>query len=230
MSTVTIMSTVEQDVAPLERGDKLSRDEFLRRWEAMPHVKRAELIGGIVYMPSPLSRKHGVTDTRLITWVGTYAASTPGCEAGNNATWLMLEDAPQPDSDLRILPEYGGQSGMEGPYAQGAPELTAEVCLSSTSYDLHQKLNLYQEAGVKEYVAVLLREREVRWHRLVDGAYQLLPSDADGVIRSVVFPGLWLHVRALLDGNMAQVLATLTQGLNTPEHTAFVAQLAQRRS
>src|SRR5438477_8288659 len=102
------MATVEEAIEPLIAGDRMTRDEFLRRWEAMPHVKRAELIGGIVYMPSPLSRKHGVTDTHVGAWLGVYVASTPGCEAGSNATWLMLEDSPQPDHDLRILPEYGG--------------------------------------------------------------------------------------------------------------------------
>src|ERR1700681_447927 len=116
------MSTVEQEIPPLVRGDKLTRDEFLRRWEAMPKVKFAELIGGIVYMPSPLSRGHGVPDTRVACWLGTYAAFTPGCEAANNVTWLMREDSPQPDVYLRLLPEHGGQSRNAGPYAEGAPE------------------------------------------------------------------------------------------------------------
>jgi Uma2 family endonuclease len=224
------MATVGQDIPPLVPGEKLSRDEFLRRWEAMPQVKKAELIGGIVYMPSPLSIAHGVMDNHISVFVGVYAASTPGCQAGNNATWLMLEDSPQPDTYLRIRPEHGGKSGMEGPYAKGAPEFVAETCLSRTAYDLHQKLDLYQEAGVNEYLAVLLHEREVRWHRLVEGVYQVVPVPEDGILRSVVFPGLWLHAPALLDGNMAQVLATLTLGLNSPEHTAFVARLVRNQS
>ncbi len=224
------MSTVEERIPPLRPGEKLSRDEFLRRWEAMPEVMKAELIGGIVYMSSPLSREHGVMDRRLSTWLGVYEASTPGCEGGNNATWLMLEDAPQPDTDLRILPEYGGQSSMQGRYARGAPEFLAEVSLSSAVYDLDEKWELYREAGVVEYLAVLLREQEVRWHRLVNGAYQLLPTSPDGIIRSLVLPGLWLHVQALLEGDMRQLLATLQQGLNSREHAQFVAQLASRRS
>lgn len=223
------MASITETLPELVAGDRLTRAEFLRRWEAMSEVKKAELIGGIVYMPSPLSREHGVMDSCISGWLITYAAHTPGCEAASNATWLMAKDAPQPDNDLRILPEYGGQSKLEGKYTSGAPELAAEVCLSRTSYDLHQKLELYQAAGVEEYLTMLLHEKELRWQRLIQGQYQPLPVGEDGIWRSVVFPGLWLDGAALLRGDMGQVLTILQQGLNSAEHTAFVACLRQRR-
>jgi Uma2 family endonuclease len=224
------MSVVHEAEPLLVPGDFLSREEFLRRWEATPHVKRAELIRGVVYMPSPLSLEHGDIDSHVGGWLSVYAAFTTGCRASNNATWLMGEDdAPQPDTSLRILPEYGGQSRMEGRYAAGAPEFLAEVCISSTAYDLHQKLEVYQEAGVREYLAVLVREREVRWHRLADGRFEVVPVPADGVYRSAVFPGLWLDAAALVRGDLARVLAVLNEGINAPEHRQFVEQLAARR-
>jgi Uma2 family endonuclease len=224
------MAIVEQQIE-LERGDYLCRDEFLRRWEAMPDVKRAELIGGIVYMPSPLSVAHGEMTSRVDGWLLHYAVHTAGCAVGSATTWLMQKDAPQPDVHLRILPEYGGHSQPSGPFVQGAPELAAEVCLSSTSYDLHQKKELYRSAGVDEYVAVLLSEKEVRWHRLVDGTYQVLGPTPAGIIQSAIFPGLWLNVPALLNGEMLQVLETLNEGLRSPEHGNFAARLtAQRRA
>jgi Uma2 family endonuclease len=224
------MSSVRQHIEPLVAGDKLSRPEFMRRWKAMPRVKLAELIGGIVYMPSPLSREHGVADTDANTWLRVYAAYTPGCEAVANVTWLMRKDAPQPDVHLWILPEYGGQARITGRYPRGAPELATEVCHSSTAYDLHQKKDLYGAAGVQEYVAVLLREREVRWHRLVGGQYEVLPASPDGIIRSVTFPGLWLEARPFLEGDMRRVLETLNRGLQSPEHGAFVAELGNRKA
>jgi len=214
---------------PLVAGQRLKREEFLRRWEAMPEVKLAELIGGLVYMASPVSSTHATHDTLLINWLGHYAIRTPGCQAGNNRTWLMLEDAPQPDADLRILPEYGGQSGVEGEYGAGAPELAAEVCLSSASYDLGPKLELYRAAGVQEYVAVVLGESRVLWRRLVAGAYVDLEAGADGLVRSVVFPGLWLDPQALVDLNGARVLDVLDQGLKSREHQEFADALAARR-
>jgi hypothetical protein len=224
------MSTIEQERPPLVAGDFLSRDEFLRRWELMPHLKRAELIRGIVYTPFPLSLPHGRAENDVAAWLGVYKAATPGCDAANNATWLMEEDsAPQPDLSLRILPEYGGQSAVRGQYASGAPEFLAEICVSSTAHDLHQKLELYESAGVREYLAVLPTEREVRWHRARDGALTVLPPPADGLYRSTEFRGLWLDAPALLAGNLAQVLAVLNEGLRSPEHQQFVAQLALRR-
>jgi len=215
---------------PLVAGRRLKREEFLRRWEAMPEVKLAELIGDVVYMPSPLSRAHGTHGALLINCLSTYAIRTPGCEAGNNSTWLMLEDAPQPDADLRILPEYGGQSHIQGPYCTGAPELAAEVCLSSAAYDLGPKLELYRAAGVQEYVAVILGESSVLWRRLVEGNYVYLKEGPDGLLRSIVFPGLWLDPQALLALHGARLLDVLEQGLQSREHEEFVRTLAARRS
>lgn len=211
------MATVAHEILPLEPGDRLSRGEFLRRWKAHPEIKKAELIGGIVYMASPVSIDHGEMDNNVGLWLGVYAAFTPGTKAGNNATALMLEEeATQPDSQLRILPEAGGQSRVERKYLHGAPEQVTEVCRSSAAYDLHQKLEVYEQAGVQEYVAVLLYEREVRWYRLTDQGYIVIPTPDDGIQRS------------LLAGSMAAVLDTLRRGLDSPEHAAFVEQLARR--
>lgn len=220
---------IDERVPPLAAGDHLTRDEFLRRWEADPDLKYAELIGGKVYMPSPVSRDHGKMDRRVGTWLGTYQAATPGVDGANNATSLMLEDAPQPDLSLIVLPEYGGASWAEGRYFGGAPELLAEVCVSTASNDLHEKLALYQSAGVEEYLVVIVFEQEIRWHELVDGRYQVFSPDADGLWRSRVFPGLWLDGNALLTGHLKRVLDCLEEGLRSAEHEEFVAQLAARR-
>jgi Uma2 family endonuclease len=219
---------VEQEVPPLIAGDFLSRDEFLRRWEAMPAIKRAELIRGVVYMPSPVSRQHGVTERHVSAWLGVYEAATRGCQGSNNDTWLMGDECPQPDLSLCVLSEYGGQSRTQGRYSNGAPEFLAEVCISSTAYDLHQKLEIYEEAGVREYLAVLMREGEVRWHQLVGSRFEVVPVPADGVYRSAVFPGLWLDPRALLAAELARVVTVLQDGLGSPEHQQFVEQLAAR--
>lgn len=180
-------------------------------------------------MPSPLSGDHGRMDRRIGGWLAVYQAATPGLDGANNATSLMLEDAPQPDLSLLILPEYGGSSRVEGLYFHGPLEFVAEVSASSTSNDLHDKYDLYQSAGVQEYLVVLLLEEEIRWHVLTDGHFELLSPDADGLWRSRVFPGLWLDGQALLTGNLPQVLDRLHDGLNSPEHQNFVAQLAARR-
>lgn len=180
-------------------------------------------------MPSPVSSDHGQMDRWISGWLAVYQAATPGVGGANNATSLMLDDAPQPDLSLLILPEYGGSSRVEGLYFHGALEFVAEVSASSASNDLHDKYDLYQSAGVQEYLVVLLFEEEIRWHFRIDGRYQLLSPDADGLWRSRVFPGLWLDGTALLAGNLRQVLDRLQDGLRSTEHAQFVADLAARR-
>ena len=102
----------EQDrpVPILQTGDRLTSEEFLRRYRAMPHVHNAELIEGRVYMASPVSAKnHGEPHSDVLTWLGVYRAHTPGVRSGDNSTTrLDVDNAPQPDCYLRLLPELGG--------------------------------------------------------------------------------------------------------------------------
>jgi len=223
-------TAAESRVPPLVAGDKLTRQEFLRRWEADPEIKNAELIGGMVFISSPVTVEHGESDGDVGAWLGVYKAATPGTAFGHNTTSFLLDDAPQPDLYLRILPEFGGKSWVEDKYLRGVPELLTEISLTSESYDLHLKLDLYEAAKIPEYLVVMLFERDIRWHILVDGRYQLMPADADGLWRSRIFPGLWLDGKALLSGDLEQVLARLGQGLQSPEHQRFVADLAARKS
>ena len=222
-------TAAERRVPPLVPGDRLTKEEFLRRWEAHPEIKSAELLGGLVFMPSPVSVEHGDTESDVGTWLGVYRAATPGTASGHNTTSFLLDDVPQPDINLRILAEFGGTSWVEDKYLHGIPELLTEVSRSSASYDLHLKLDLYETAKIPEYLAILLFEREIRWHILVDGRYQQMPADADGLWRSRVFPGLWLDGNSILSGDLHQVLARLQEGLESPEHQLFVDELAGRK-
>jgi Uma2 family endonuclease len=225
----TMATAIRERIPELVQGDKLTRQEFLRRWEAHPEIKKAELIGGIVYMASPVSVQHGEMDGCVGGWLCVYQVATAGTACGHNTTSLLLEDSPQPDVYLRVLPEYGGATWVNDRFLEGVPELLVEVCRSSVSYDLHVKFDLYETAKVPEYLAILLDEQEIRWHALVNDRYELLPPDADGFWRSRVFPGLWLDGKALLAGDMKQVLAQLGKGLSSPEHQRFVADLAARK-
>ena len=182
-------------IPPLENGDRLTRDEFERRYDAMPGLKKAELIEGEVYMPSPVRHgRHGHPHTRLVTWLGNYETDTPGVEAGDNGSVrLDLDNEPQPDGFLFIRPEHGGQARIsEDDYIEGAPELVAEVASSSASYDLGKKLNVYRRNGVREYVVWRVLDRQVDWFVNRGGRFEPMPPPADGILRSAVFPGLWL--------------------------------------
>jgi Uma2 family endonuclease len=219
-------------IPPLHAGDRLPRFEFERRYEAHPEIKKAELIDGVVYMPSPTRfPEHAAPHFQWNTWLGLYCFATPGVQGGDNATVrLDLENEVQPDALLRLEPELGGRSRVtEDGYLEGPPELILEIAASSVSYDLHVKLRVYQRSGVEEYIAVQMYERRLDWFRLREGVYQLLQPDASGLLSSEVFPGLCLNTAAFWGGNMTQVLATLQDKLASPEHAAFIANLQARR-
>ncbi len=221
------MSSVDITVKPLLDGERMSREEFLGRWDLLPEVKRAELIGGVVHMASPLCTSHGSGDLTLGYWLGHYVFNTPGCEAYHNATWLMRGDVPQPDLALRILPECGGQSGDRGNLAAGAPELVVEVCVTSEKLDLGDKKDLYERAGVREYLLFFPSARVV-WYTLADRRFRETVPGPGGIYRSSVFPGLWLDPTALLAGDGKRLVDVVNQGLATPEYAAFAAGLRAR--
>jgi Uma2 family endonuclease len=220
-------------IPPLENGDRLTRAEFERRYAAMPHLKKAELIEGEVYMPSPVRYgRHGQPHNLLGTWLGLYHLEIPGVEAGDNGTIrLDLDNEPQPDLFMIIRPEHGGQVRIsEDDYIEGAPELVAEVASSSASYDLGKKLHVYRRSGVREYVVWRVLDRQVDWFVNHEGQFQPLLPGVDGILRSTVFPGLWLDPAALVRGDKARVKAVLQQGLDSPEHAAFVARLERAQN
>ncbi|MFN0068421.1 MAG: Uma2 family endonuclease [Limisphaerales bacterium] len=216
----------------LESGMNLEVEEFLRRYDALPEVKKAELIEGVVFMGSPVRiEEHAEPDSLLQGWLVTYSASTPGLQVAGNATIrLGPRNAPQPDALLRIRPEYGGQSAnSDDGYVLGAPELVAEISASTRALDLHGKKATYELLGVREYLVWSVDDAEVLWFHRHDGAFARLAPETDGVVKSLVFPGLWLDVPALLRGDTAAVLVRLQAGLATAEHRAFREALAGRR-
>lgn len=228
------MSTIDRSAPvatpPLVAGQRLDRSTFHERYERMPPNTRAELIGGVVYMPSPLSSGHGFVNTPVAYWIGHYQGATPGVGGIINAS-ILLDDLgePQPDTALLILPGYGGRTRDERRYVAGVPELIVEIALSSRSIDLGPKLQDYQRVGVREYVVVALEPDKVFWFVHREGRYVRLEPGEDGLLRSEVFAGLWLDARALFRYDIAQLRASLDRGLASPEHAAFVERLARAR-
>jgi Uma2 family endonuclease len=215
----------------LEPGDRLTRAEFERRYEAMPNLKKAELIEGVVYIPSAVRyRRHGQPHLHLIGWLVQYESGTAGVEGADNATIrLDLDNEPQPGALLLIDPARGGQARIsDDDYVESAPELVAEIASSRASFDLHTKFNVYRRNGVCEYIVWRVLDGAIDWFVLRGGEYVRLVPDDRGIFRSEVFPGLWLDATAMVRGDLATVLATVQQGMGTAEHKAFVARLAAR--
>lgn len=223
---MVLESTRSIPIPALESGDRLTRAEFERRYKATPEKFKAELIEGIVHVASPVRNFHGNPHFKLITWLGVYSTATPGVSgADNTTTRLDLDNEPQPDALLRI--ENGGTSTIsEDGYIEGAPELVAEIATSSAAIDLGAKKNAYRRNGVQEYLVWQTFENRFSWFRLQAEEFVLIEPDADGMIRSSTFPGLWLAVSALLEGKMMEVLNVLQAGIADSAHQAFIQQLA----
>ncbi|GCL43382.1 Uma2 family endonuclease [Anabaena sp. FACHB-1250] len=221
-------------IPPLTNGDKLTRYEFERRYNAVSKPKKAELIEGIVYIMSAALRfrSHGQPHGRILTWLGNYEAITPGVALGVEPTVrLDLDNEPQPDAVLIIIPEAGGQTRIsEDDYIEGPPELVVEIAASSVAIDLHGKKQAYRRNGVREYIVWQVLDEKLSWFSLQEGEYLELAPNEEGVLQSRVFPGLWLAVNELLTGNMQVVLNVLQTGLQSVEHADFIEKLGDLKS
>jgi Uma2 family endonuclease len=226
------MSVLTNTRPPLVAGDRLTSAEFFERYKQMPRGVKARLIDGVVYIEgvggvaSPVGSKHARTTGRVGTWLGYYALRTPVVCEGDNAT-IDLGDPrmPQPDNMLWVLEEFGGRVHDDGKIFHGTPELIIEVAETSRSTDLGPQLRDYERAQVREYVVFALDPNEIYWHRWSNGRLEPVTPDADGIYRSLVFPGLWLDPAAFWADHRPALVATLERGLASPEHAAFVARL-----
>jgi Uma2 family endonuclease len=215
----------------LQNGDRLTGDEFERRAAAMPDDgTRWELIEGVVYMVPPVTEEHATPHFLLTTCLGHYVAKTPGTMGGSDATLRLGEkNRPQPDISLYVTPEAGGRIHRDPDhYLRGAVELVCEVAYTSASIDLHDKKKAYRKAGCLEYLVLDVEKQEVSWFELGEGEYRALEPER-GILKSRVFPGLWLDVAALLARDLPKVLATLDRGLASKEHGELVKKLARAR-
>lgn len=197
----------------------MRQPEFHRIYSQLPNV-RAELVGGRVYVASPVSEPHASRDSIMGGWTLTYAARVSSLKSLDNATFILSpDDELQPDTAI-IVRRNGLSRINERRLREGVGELFVEVSYSSGSYDLHDKFESYRREGVREYVVVEIREARVRWFALKDGDYVEQASE-DGIYKSTQFPGLWLNAEAAVNEDAAGVLDTLATGMATEEFAAF---------
>jgi Uma2 family endonuclease len=211
----------------LKDGDRLVADEFMRRYEASPQIKRAELIEGVVHVASPVRFiQHIEPQAMIITWLGYYFAGTPGVRFGGAGT-VRLDDRNvyEPDAMLMIDPKRGGRIHFNDGYIEGGPELIVEVSASTVHIDLGKKHQVYRRHGVREYIVWRTLDGAIDWFTLRDGEYLPTPPAEDGLIRSEAFPGLRLDPAALIAGDLPRIFEVVGEGTKSAEHADFVARL-----
>ncbi len=222
--TDSIHTEASRTALPLQSGDRLGVAEFHQRYAQHPSIKKAELVEGVVYMSSPVYTSHSKPHAQLVFWAGLYLAGTPSVQMGDNQSVRLDNDNEvQPDICLWQDNSVGSQISItQKGLLLGSPDLVIEVAANSVAYDLHQKLRVYQRSGVREYLVFVAYEQETRWFHLVDGVYQEIAADAQGVLRSRLFPGLWIHPVHVWQNDFAAMQTLLQAGLDSPEHATFV--------
>jgi Uma2 family endonuclease len=230
------MSTAERTrppklLPPLVAGEHLDQPTFHERFEAMPPGTWAELVDGVVYMPSPMRHDHGQESRVVAGWLDSYQRLTPGVDGGDGSTLkLDLRGEPQADHHLRIPADAGGQSRIdEEGYIAGAPELVVEVARSTRSFDLNAKKADYERVGVREYLVVELDPNRIHWFVRRGDHFEDLSAGPDGIYRSEVFPGLWLDPRALYAQDRDRLYRILRRGVRSADHAVFAARVAPPR-
>ena len=228
------MSNTELSSPPvplLVEGDRLTAAEFERRYDAMPGLKRAQLIEGVARIGEPVRfMGHAVPCSAIGCWLGSYWLATPGTRAGTRAH-IRLDplNMLQPDVSFIIRPSHGGQARISADgYLEGGPELVVEVWAKDIRFDFETKRRIYQRHGVREYVVWRVERKQVYWFVLRDGKFDRLAANSTGLMCSESFPGLWLDTAALFAEDYVKVVAVVQQGIQDPTHAAFVAELQSR--
>ena len=214
-------SPARPTVPPLENGDRLTRAEFHRRYEAMPDDTRAQLIEGVVHVCRRVNaRLHGNPHFILGGVLGRYLDHTPDLDLYGIGSTVLLDDANEPEPDLLVSlpPHLGGLATIsEDDYVVGPPTLIAEVALSAASVELHAKLDAYRRSGVAEYLVWRTLDAAVDYFLLRGDRYdRLAPDPADGLLKSPAFPGLWLDADALTARDLPRLLAAVDRGCRHP--------------
>ena len=217
----TVHNDASRTAPPLQSGDRLGVAEFHQRYAQHPSIKKAELVEGVVYVSSPVYATHGEPHLVLNFWVGLYLTQTPGVRAADNLS-VRLDNENEVQPDICLWLQNGAAQLSNAGLLLGAPDLVVEVAASSAAYDLHQKLRVYQRSGVREYLVFAAYEQETHWFHLADGVYQQIVADDKGVLRSRLFPGLWIHPDHVWNNDFAAMQTLLQAGLDSPEHTQFV--------
>lgn len=216
-------------VPPFHNGDTMDQKTFHALYETTPPGFKAELIGGAVYMPSPVSRNHSKPHSLLFKLLTTYEDDTDGVEALIEITTILSATSePQPDIALFVTPEAGGVRFSDKGYLLDPPHLVVEIANSSAAIDLHAKKRDYDINGVREYVVVVVPTKTVHWFVRGKSGFKEMKPDAAGMLKSKVFPGLWLLPDAAFDRRATRLLATLRLGLASPEHAKFAAKLTAK--
>jgi Uma2 family endonuclease len=170
---------------------------FDRFYETVEENVHADLLDGKIIRDSPAAPKHGLTTTFVAELLGTYVSHRRlGFLIGSTSTVrLTAYQAPEPDLFFISAERH---HIINEKYIDGPPDLCIEVISkSSRRRDRVRKFVLYADHGVREYWIIDPLINTANFYRNVNGEWQEMPVDDQGVFRSEVVPGFWMKVSGL---------------------------------
>ncbi len=200
-------SLVLPKVAP---GDRMTDDEF---FQFAPADRKAELIGGILVMPSPAYDPHEDRQGFLLTILRTFVRHKQlGIVRGSHtAVHLQTGENYEPDV-LFVAAERANIVRREGVF--GAPDLVIELLSPGTAnYDWGVKRRVYAQSGVRELWLIDPNglDGSAFFQRDESGLKEV--SFQDNVLRSLAVPGFYLRADWLWpeSGNLPDEIGVLKE-------------------
>jgi hypothetical protein len=215
--------------SPLPHCGRMDQAEFHRRYQSYPPHQKVDLVDGEIYVAPPRSVCHGALHCDVSYLLHLYKLATPGVAVvGHCSTILDERSEVQPYLSVLLKEEYGGTSHANWEdYICGPAELLVQFTDELGCREMQARRAVFERAGVGEFLAVSVAERQVNWFHFPTGS--LIEPNRRGVSKSRVFPGLWLAFHLIWAEDYPAQLALLDRGLASPEHAAFVKRLAKAR-
>lgn len=144
-------------------------------YEALPEERRVEIIRGIVYdMSAPTVRHQQILGDLFLSIGGFLKSKQARCRVFPAPFDVKLKNKPltivQPD----IVVVCDPKKLENGKRCEGAPDWVIEIVSPShREHDFLTKLNLYQEAGVREYWIVDPEQEKVFVYSMGADAFKM---------------------------------------------------------
>ena len=173
---------------------KMTYEQFLR---TVPDDVHAEWVDGAVVLMTPVSLKHQELAGFLLNVIGVLVnARKLGKVLFEPFQMKTGRELPGRAPDILFLSNQNLRR-LKDKYLDGPADLVIEIVSpDSRSRDRKEKFKEYQLGGVREYWILDPERKSAEFYQLdKHGKFQSLAPSKEGVIQSLIVPGLWVEER-----------------------------------
>jgi Uma2 family endonuclease len=179
----------------VEVVERMTAEEFFR---GAPEDRKAELIDGVMIMPSPPFDPHERLQNFLLTLLRVYVEELELGEVRGSRTPVELGIDQVPEPDVLFVAKQRAHI-IQNKGILGAPDLVIEILSAGTAHrDRGRKFRAYERAGVGElWLIDPYGPTGTKFYHLRNGRFSLVRPDKNGILRSAVVSGFWINVNWL---------------------------------